>query len=313
MSKKIRFPLEMENGLKVNTVQELKENFYLPQVMVYFTNGSLVPWLRDRYEEDLANEVDVLQKEDTNVAEKLCNILGVEYDADSVLDMESVAEREHKRNLLKEVTTDQKIIDAVDQVAFSQEDLYDLLNDDKTEMYLCGENFRIPLDKPGIKYFGVNTPTVIIDSSEEVDWEERNITLVDVKYDEAYQSIINEKRSVIQKLKCLRGYTTDLWFEKVIDKVAFTQSDLEHFLDEGQSEIYLCGEKFSIPIGKRGVHYYGVNNPVVEIDSDQEVNWEKRDISLINVSFDAHYKQVLIQAEQAHKAVLKKSREDRLL
>ncbi len=49
MAKKIRFSLEMENGTKIRTLDELRENFSLTKVVEYFDNQKLFHWLEDRY------------------------------------------------------------------------------------------------------------------------------------------------------------------------------------------------------------------------------------------------------------------------
>ena len=55
MAKKFRFPLEMENGVEVRSIEELKENFSLAKILIYLSNGKLLTWLRDRYIDDIAN------------------------------------------------------------------------------------------------------------------------------------------------------------------------------------------------------------------------------------------------------------------
>ena len=49
MARKNRFPLEMGNGVKVNNINELRQNFDLGAVVQYFQNGQLVEWLDVRY------------------------------------------------------------------------------------------------------------------------------------------------------------------------------------------------------------------------------------------------------------------------
>ena len=48
MAKKIRFPLEMENGVSVRDLDELKDNFSLARVIGYINDGKLITWLQDR-------------------------------------------------------------------------------------------------------------------------------------------------------------------------------------------------------------------------------------------------------------------------
>lgn len=70
MAKRILFPLEMDNGVEVRSVDELRENFSLVRVLSYVDNGKLVVWLRDRYENDLANKIETLENDDVELAKK---------------------------------------------------------------------------------------------------------------------------------------------------------------------------------------------------------------------------------------------------
>lgn len=49
-----------------------------------------------------------------------------------------------------------------------------------------------------------------------------------------------------ERLKRLRTVADDAEFIKNIDRVAFDQEELADLLDEGESRIYLCGEKFTV-------------------------------------------------------------------
>ena len=57
MAKKVRFPLEMENGVEVRSMEELRNNFSLSRIIGYINDGRMVKWLRDRYENDVAEKV----------------------------------------------------------------------------------------------------------------------------------------------------------------------------------------------------------------------------------------------------------------
>ncbi|MCD8121270.1 MAG: right-handed parallel beta-helix repeat-containing protein [Clostridiales bacterium] len=193
MAKKIRFSLEMSEGVMVGSVEALRENFSLPQVLMYLSNGKLITWLKDRYEDDLADAIEKLDKEDPELAKKICNIFDVEYSEQEEINLEKAMERNRKLKILKEYTSEQKVIAHVDQVAFTQDDLYDLLDEEESEIYLCGERFSIPLGKTNMKYYGINKPTVIIDSKNIVDWKQKNILLENVNYDDKYQSIVSKE------------------------------------------------------------------------------------------------------------------------
>lgn len=190
MAKKIRFPLDMGNGVEVRTLEELHDNFCVDKVVGYYVDGKLITWLRDRYLDDLAEAVLKVDKQDSDLAQKICNIFGIDYVAET--NIESIEERNRKLTLLKEYTVDEKYFDILDDIAFNQDEFYDLLDEGKNEVYLCGERFSIPLSKQNMKYIGVNNPIVIVNSKEIVDFAKLNIEFVDVKFDEAYQLLYNE-------------------------------------------------------------------------------------------------------------------------
>ena len=191
MAKKIRFPLEMDGGIEVRDIDSLRENFSLGRVMGYLADGKLVTWLRDRYANDLADAIEALDKTNDTIAKSVCEILGVDFDEEAEEDLEKAAERNRKLAILKELTSKAEFIDNVDFVAFEQDDIYDLLDEEAEKIYLCGEKFSIPLAQEGITYVGINNPVVVIDSKVEVDWEERSITLTGVRYDDKYQAVVD--------------------------------------------------------------------------------------------------------------------------
>lgn len=181
----------MDGGVEVRDIQSLRENFSLGRVMGYLADGKLITWLRDRYASDLADAIEALDKESGSLAKEVCEILGVTYDETSEENLEKAAERNRKLSLLKEYTSESKYIDNVDSVAFEQDDLYDLLDEGDEIIYLCGDKFSIPLAKEGITYIGINNPVVVIDSKVEIDWDEKRISLLGVKYDSKYQSVVD--------------------------------------------------------------------------------------------------------------------------
>ena len=89
-----------------------------------------------------------------------------------------------------------------------------------------------------------------------------------------------------ERLAKLRTYTDEVEFIDHIDLVAFDQEDLADLLDDGQKVIYLCGEKFSVPVSQHGVHYTGVNSPVVHLSGKLPKSWEEADIVFQSCNVD---------------------------
>jgi hypothetical protein len=230
MVKKIRFPLEMEQGVEVRSLEELRENFSLVKVLVYLSNGKLVTWLKDRYAYDIADAIEGLNTEDDELAKKVCQIFEVEYDEEVAIDLEKAEERNKKLGILKEYTTEQRFLDVVDVVAFTQDDLYDLLDEEETNIYLCGEKFSIPLSKKGMTYVGVNNPVVVVDSKKIVDWNEKGISLIDVRFDSAYQQIVDKQNQPqITKEKLVE--------EVIVEKVLFRMTVEDVFTITGRGTV----------------------------------------------------------------------------
>lgn len=145
MAKKIRFPLQM-NGADVRTIEELRENFDLESILGYFTNGKLITWLKDRYYDNEAVAIEALSVDDTDLNQKLMSILDVATDTETEeIDMEVIQRRNEKIMLLRQITNDKDIINNIDRIAFNQIDLQDFLKNEYDVIYLCENEFNIPV------------------------------------------------------------------------------------------------------------------------------------------------------------------------
>ena len=203
MAKKIRFPLEMENGIEVRSIEELIENFSLFKVLEYVDNGKLVIWLRDRYENDIADQIEQLDKTDKELKKRVSEIFGILYNEEVEKSLEEAEERAKKLKKLKEFTEEEKYEKVIDNIAFEQDDIYDLLDEGKDTIYLCGGKFSIPLSKCGVSYIGINKPILIVNSKTRVDWSARNISIEGVIFDEKYQKLLIDEP---EKEKLWVGY-----------------------------------------------------------------------------------------------------------
>ena len=177
MAKKIKFALKMKDGIEVRTLKEFREAFALEQALAYFLDGKLLVWLEDRFYEEEAEKVSALENTDPELPRKLCDIFGVEYEEDT-LSPEEIEYRNEKLKKLKEITEDDELLSKVDQVAFSQEELADLLSEGITTVYLCGDDFVIPTRKKDITFIGINTK-LSFTSEQLKKYEENNIKLID--------------------------------------------------------------------------------------------------------------------------------------
>ena len=271
MTKKIRFPLVMDGGVEVRDIESLRENFSLGRIMGYLADGKLITWLRDRYANDLADAIEVLDKESDSLTKDVCEILGVTYDETSEENLEKAAQRNRKLSLLKEYTSESKYIDNVDSVAFEQDDLYDLLDEGSETIYLCGDKFFIPLAEEGITYIGINNPVVVIDSEVEVDWNEKKISLTGVEYDSKYQSVIDSaeetKKILYEKAVEDAKSTTNKYKstdrERVVNSARYSSNSYLNFMllpvDKAAAE-----RSFDLLSGELGNTMYHIDDDIKE-------------------------------------------------
>lgn len=166
MAKKIRFALKLKDDMEVRKLSELRKYFDIDRIMMYYLDGKLETWLKDRDCETEAIQVQKLDKSDSDLSRKLCEIFDVEYVRDA-LSPEEFKSMNQKIERLKRVTDDKEIIAKADSVAFSQEQLAALLNAGLDTVYLCGEGFQIPRGKKNITYIGIQTTLTLTEEQQE--------------------------------------------------------------------------------------------------------------------------------------------------
>lgn len=194
-----KFLLELEGGAQVATMEELRQNFDLEKIMDYLEDGRLEKWLRDRFYAAEADAIKTLHPDDEDTPEKICDILGVDYEQFADLAEEIFWRRERLDHLL-EITDDEEILQHVDDVAFDQEDLEDILSSDEIPevIYLCDEHFTFPsgiLRIKNIHYVGIiKNVTVVIESNKEVDLDALRISFENVRLEGAFISSRQEEQ-----------------------------------------------------------------------------------------------------------------------
>lgn len=188
MAKKIKFPLTMRDDIQVRDLEGLKEYFDLERVVSYYLDGKLLMWLEARYYDTEAEAVRSLNKDDANVHRRLCEIFGVEshVQGNSAFDVEAVEERNRRLSDLKQYTSDAAILEKIDQVAFNQEELADLIDDGYNDIYLCNNSFVIPLRVRNKRYIGVGKVEAVIRSKERVEFDELGIVFENIHFNDDY-------------------------------------------------------------------------------------------------------------------------------
>ena len=186
MSKKKRLPLLMADDVEVHNIDDLKAHFNISAIVKNFKEGKLLTWLEERYYDDEAEAVEEISSTDDNLEEKLCAVFGIEPP-------EEVVRRKERLNLLKKYTTDKNILENVDNVAFDQEDLADLLDEGVDEIYLCAGRFFIPHRMKNKTYIGVGGAVAVIGNNKSADLAKAGIKFKNV-------SIENDSKKISPKI-----------------------------------------------------------------------------------------------------------------
>ena len=93
---------------------------------------------------------------------------------------------------------------------------------------------------------------------------------------------VKERR---RKQELLKQYTDDEEVLKKAGQSAFNQEELSDLLDEGVREIYLCDNRFTVPVKVRDCKYIGVCGAVIEVRSKEDVSFDDLGIVFENVDF----------------------------
>lgn len=160
----IKFPLKMADGAQVRSIEELREHFDLATVLEYYTSGRLLDWLSSRYYDEEADMVSKLDSSSADFKKSLCEALGVPYSEEeaSKTNMDDISRRNERREMLKKYTADDAVLAAADRVAFTQDELMELLNKGEKEICLCGDEYIISVEFENVTYIGVNNPKIEI-------------------------------------------------------------------------------------------------------------------------------------------------------
>jgi hypothetical protein len=95
MAKLIKFPLEMANGAKVRTLEDLKEHYDIASVIKYYKDGRLQRWLKANYEDEIAEN---LQESEKQSLRNIFSVLGLPEPSDEDLknvDLRNISDTEN--------------------------------------------------------------------------------------------------------------------------------------------------------------------------------------------------------------------------
>lgn len=191
------FKLKLKDGVEVSTLEELRDNFDLELVVDYFKKGELIEWLEDRFYDDEADAISEIDANDRNFTAKICAALNVECDDN----LEFIQRVREKKSVLSDKTDDETIIDNAVSTALNQEDLATLIQMDYKTIYLCGEQFNVPIRIAGVKYIGIlGTPKIKIRAKSQDELDSKQISFENVQLPWQKAAPIDELKALAEKI-----------------------------------------------------------------------------------------------------------------
>lgn len=195
-----KFALYLKDGHEVrNNIEEITEYFDYGRIVEYFHDGSLLQWLEDRHYEKEAVDLSYLKSNAKNFKEKLCYIFHIDS---KKIDTEAVvedAETVRKKALITQYTNDENVLADMDSIATSQKELEEVLKRKKALIYLCDSKFTISPKHENVKYVGLGTVTISIDTEIKVDFEKKHIQFENINIDAAYLNVITTAETEIEE------------------------------------------------------------------------------------------------------------------
>ena len=120
-------------------------------------------------------------------------------------------------------------------------------------------------------------------SKDDVDLERKLYEIFDIEFD------VEEYKLRKERLAKLKTLTDDAEILSKVNQAAFDQEELADRIFEGVNEIYLCDNKFTIPLKRQGKTYIGVGSVTAIIRSKTFVDFEALNIKFSNIKFDEKY------------------------
>ena len=185
------FKLKLKGGVEVHTLEELLGNFDREKILDAFKSGALIAWLEDRFYDDEAEAIANIDRNDANATAKIC----------AALDVEFTDRLREKTAALAEMTDDKNIIDNAAVTALNQEDLATLIQMDYKTIYLCGEQFNVPIRIAGVKYIGIwGTPKIKIHANSQDELDAKQISFENVQLPWQKAAPIDELKALAEKI-----------------------------------------------------------------------------------------------------------------
>lgn len=251
MAKKIKFPLQMKDGYKVRTMEELRVHSDPESLIAYFLDGKLKSWLKDRYYQEEIDEINKLKSSDDNLLQSLYDILNINKKNDDMekFEIDDVLRKYNILSKVKQYTDNKEILENIDSIATSQSEFENILKKNVSIVYLLGKKFVLPHCAENILIKGINNVEIEVNSQEVIDFEKIKVYFENCYFDSTYQLIVEQKRLEEENLhkKKKSTYKVSNVFDYLLSNSAREKSaeifnEIQNRLLDFEFDIYIHGK-----------------------------------------------------------------------
>lgn len=96
-----------------------------------------------------------------------------------------------------------------------------------------------------------------------------------------------------KKIEKIKQYVDDKKILDRLDSIAMNQKELDRLIENSCREVYLFEKSFIIPGTISNMRIIGINNPTLEIDSDEMIDFKSRKVIVSGVIFGNRYQKII--------------------
>lgn len=198
-----RYALVLKNGRNIYSINELKENCEIEELIELFLTGKLENWVSSQNITDVTieNKLKTIDKESDGFEETLAEIFNVRYDLNQISDTHLKVRRKREIiRLLEQYEIKDEFLDKMENIALSQQELDMLISKQIDMVYLLGKEFKlVSVDFP-IIIKGLNQPMLFIDESLITKIKRGFIKMDGVMVDETTQKALEVRLNYYCKI-----------------------------------------------------------------------------------------------------------------
>ena len=173
-----------KNLFAFHSKREVVEEFSLAELVDFAQQRNLQEWFAENFYAAEARKVAAAINDEASDAELkllVCKLFDLPLDTLSAEDVEEISATVKKNQrhelFMRKIPGDDRKATFVE----TQGELVAALKDEAQLIYLCGGEFRIPLNRNGITYIGCDNAVIDLDEDFDVDFDACEIVLEDVQ------------------------------------------------------------------------------------------------------------------------------------